>query len=196
MKMAKRDTGKRRALADLTSLDFVAPKASDFSDAENRPVEKKPQPVSPREFIIPLILLGIGIVVLLVAAFALGGTKPAKGTLAFALTILFAQIPATIVVLYVVSTLADITYGYFWPAILKLAAITIFVEGLAFVGMMLGYPIWSRVVLFPVVWFLFSFLFELDFTDTFYSLVGMLFVSAGISWLMIFLIGNPSPVPT
>jgi len=194
--MAKRETGKRRALADLTSLDFVAPKSFDSSDDDNDPVVEKPQQLSPREFKIPAILLGIGLILLMVAAFALGDVKKMLGTVAFALTILLVQIPATVLALYILSSLAGIAYGNFWSAILKLAAITIFVESLAFVGMMFGYPISSRVALLLVIGFLFSFLFDLDFTETFYSLLGMLFVSAGISWLMIFLLGNPAPVPT
>lgn len=194
--MAKRETGKRRALADLTSLDFIAPKSSDFSDDDNDRIEERSLPTSPREFKIPAILLGVGFIVLLIATFALGDVKKVLATLAFALTILLVQIPATVLALYILSSVAGIVYGNFWPAILKLAAIIIFVEGPAFAGMMLGYPISSRIVLLPVVWFLFSFLFDLDFSDTFYSLLGMLFVSAGINWLMIFLIGNPAPVPT
>jgi len=117
-------------------------------------------------------------------------------TVAFALTILMVQIPATVLALYILSSVAGIAYGNFWPAILKLVAIIIFVEGPAFAGTMLGYPITSRVVLLPVVGFLFSYLFDLDFTDTFYSLLGMALVSAGINLLIIFLIGDPSPVPT
>ncbi len=166
------------------------------SQDNNQETPERSDPLPPREFKIPVILLGVGLVILVISTLALGGAAEAFSTLISAIALLLIQIPLTILALYILASLLGITYGNLWSAILKLAAITIFVEALAFTGSLLGYPIISRVALLPVAWFLFSFLFDLDFTETFYSIVGLGFISGIINWIVILVTGQLSRVPT
>jgi hypothetical protein len=138
----------------------------------------------PREYKIPIILLVIGLICLFVSAFVLEGAAEAVGSVLGAFIILLVQIPLTILAMYILASLLGISYGNLFTAILKLAAISIFVEGLAFAGTLLGFPIMSRLILIMVMWALFSWLFDLDFWETFYSILGLGLISGAINWLI------------
>ena len=140
--------------------------------------------VDPREFTIPIILLVIGLICLFVSALVLEGPAEAVGSVVGAFIILLVQIPLTILAMYILASVLGISYGDLFSAVLKLAAISIFVEGLAFAGALLGFPILSRVILILVMWFLFSWLFGLDFWETFYSILGLGLISGAINWLI------------
>lgn len=146
------------------------------------------QQVDPLEFRIPLVLLVIGLISLFVSALVLEGPAEAVGSILGAFIVLLVQIPLTILALYILASILGISYGNLWSAILKLAAITIFVEGLAFAGMMLGFPFLSMAILIIVSWFLFSLLFQLDVWETFYSLLGLWIISRPINWLITLLL--------
>ncbi len=138
----------------------------------------------PLELKVPLVLLGIGLAAMAISAFTDAGTLGVAVSLAYAAVILFVQIPVTVLSLYIMAALLEITYGYLSTAVLKLAAITLFVEGLAFAGTLLGYPLGTRLLLIPVGWFLFSLLFSLNFMETFYSILGLGIISSAINWLL------------
>ncbi len=154
---------------------------------------KNASEADPREFKVPLVLLVIGLIALFVSAFVMDGAAEAFGSILGAFLILVVQIPLTILAMYILAALLGIAYGDLWSAILKMAAITIFAEGLAFAGTLLGFPLMSRLVLILVTWSLFSWLFALDFWETFYSILGLGFISGAINWLVMFLLHSVRP---
>jgi hypothetical protein len=130
------------------------------------------------------------LVTLVLSSFFLGGTLETVEALVVAGVVLVIQIPVTILAMYVLASLLGISYGNLGSAMLKLAAISIFVEGLAFAGTLLGFPLLSRFLLVPVSWFLLSWLFDLDFVETFYSILGLGIIGGAINWLLLMILSG------
>jgi hypothetical protein len=129
-------------------------------------------PDSPREFRRPLFILAVGLVALLASAITIGGGVGAlEAGLLFAFVCLV-QVPITIAVMYLLAAVLGISYGLLRSALLKLAAITIFVIGFSLVGEVCGYPILAQMALLPLSWYLFGSFFELDVWETLVSMIG------------------------
>jgi hypothetical protein len=128
---------------------------------------------SPWEHSIPVRLLAFGFIALLGSSIAIGGYS--RGALAagmlFAL-VLFVEVPLTIAMMYVLAAVLGISYGELRSAVLKLAAINIFLAGFWLMGMEFGHPFLTTLVLVPLSWYLFSRLFDLEFWETMVSIIG------------------------
>jgi hypothetical protein len=154
-----------------------------------------PPPPPPRrfplEYRVPLLLAGLGLAVMIGAGAALR-SRPDTFETAFTIGyILVLDIPLTILGLQLLGRFFKISYGPTGSAIIKLLCIAVFVEGLVFAGSLLAYPIIVRILLFPVSWYLFAVLFDLDPWDLVCSLIG-LWVFHLLFWTVFWLALAPS----
>ena len=119
----------------------------------------------------PLALFGIGLLILLIAAFALEGPTGTAGALIGLTIILAIYLPLTVAAMYIVAGIIGVSFGILKTAILKLAAITLFTAAINQIGDWLGFPISAWFVAVGVSFFLFSNFFDLDARDTVYSVI-------------------------
>lgn len=119
------------------------------------------------EWIVPGVLLGLGVIMCFVGAFGAAGKAAAFHTIGVMVIGLIITVPITIGALMIVGMLVGIEYGRLGPAILKIAAITFVVNGIYFIGDWLKLP---GFVVFPLGCFisfgLFMSQFELDVWET------------------------------
>lgn len=108
--------------------------------------ESRDRALAEFEWIWPSVLLVLGVVMTLVGAF--GASKVgAFYTIGVMFVGLVVSIPLTIAVLMIVGIVMGIEYGRFGPAILKIAAITLVVNGVMFLANWAKLP---AFVVFPI----------------------------------------------
>jgi hypothetical protein len=170
-------------------------------------------PESAWEFRIPVILLAVGSVALLGSAIAsvAGGLSALKvqsdwvmttylaATMVFGFVLLvLVEVAVTIAMMYVLAAVLGISYGLLGSAVLKLAAINVFLPALWLMGTYAGHPILTSFALVPLSWYLFSSLFDLDYWETLVSVgafplllmafdkVIELLLGGAVGWLRLF----------
>jgi hypothetical protein len=136
-----------------------------------------PPPVrrDPLEYRVPVLLTLIGLTAMFGSDYVLEG-KSATLDIEKAHIIgfiLLLDVPLTILGLQLLGRFFGISYGATGAAIVKLIGMAVFLEGLVFVGFLLGYPIPFHLLLVPLSWLLFAWLFRLDGKDMICSLIGL-----------------------
>lgn len=131
--------------------------------------DRKSEPIWEKKA--PLILFGIGLLILLIAAFAVGGPRGTAGALIALAIILALYLPLTVAAMYIVAGILGVSFGILKTAILKLAAITLFTAAIDQVGAWVGLPVTGFLVAVAASFFLFSYFFDLDARDTILSVI-------------------------
>ena len=131
--------------------------------------DRKSEPVWEKKA--PLILFSIGLLILLIAAFAVGGPLGTAGALIALAFILALYLPLTVAAMYIVAGILGVSFGILKTAILKLAAITLFTAAIDQVGAWIGFPVTGLLASVIVSFFLFSNFFDLDARDTILSVI-------------------------
>jgi hypothetical protein len=177
------DKGEQKGSKQYTEEDDISRRIKNYGLAQE-------EDHSWLEFRAPLIVLGVGLVGLFVAAIAFAGTAGFRWATAYVLAVLFIQVPLTIVGMYVLGAVLGISYGLLKSAILKLAAIMVLVAAISFGGLATGYLGFARLILVPIAsWTLFSTFFDLDVRDTVASAVGLWLLSLGLGVLLVLVLG-------
>jgi hypothetical protein len=119
------------------------------------------------EWVVPSIVLGIGVILTVVGAVGVAGREGALhdlGVIAFGLVV---AVPLTIAALMVGGMFMGIEYGRFGPAVLKIAAITLVVNGVLWIGDWVKLPGMISVPVACLISFgLFMTMFDLDTWET------------------------------
>jgi hypothetical protein len=131
------------------------------------PHEDADEPTGTPEWIAPTIILGLGLT-LSVGSLAVskGQEGAAAGLILVGLRLLF-SVPLSIGGMMIVAPLLGVTFGSIGTALLKLAAINVLtlsiVLNVQFAG---GHALFGYVLAGPIVWLMFKWLFELEFSET------------------------------
>jgi len=137
-----------------------------------------------------------GLIMMLVAGFRMGRGPSVEGgvsaTTMLGITFVFAlvKIPLTIVGLMLVGMLIGIEYGTPLNAVRSLAAISLFTDGIAWLGSSFG--LWGMLFSYPLAYgaglALFMILFRLDTWETWISMVGLAVLSFLLKFIVLFLV--------
>jgi hypothetical protein len=133
-----------------------------------RRIEENPdEPTGTSEWLAPAILLGLGLTLSVGSlAVAKGQEGAAQGLAQVGLRLLCA-VPLSIGGMLIVAPLLGVTFGSIGMAILKLAAINVLtlaiVMNIEFAG---GHALFGYALAAPIVYLLFKWLFELEFSET------------------------------
>jgi hypothetical protein len=90
---------------------------------------------------IPLGLLIFGLLILVIHALATPGAKGGGMVLLGTGAVLLTYVPVTILGLFVAARVLDISFGDFWPAVLKIAGIYAFANAIQDVGATVVHPL-------------------------------------------------------
>ncbi len=129
--------------------------------------EDASEPNGTPEWIAPTIILCLALI-LSVGSLAVtkGQEGAATGLLMVGLRLLF-TVPLSIGGMFIVAPLLGVTFGTFGMAVLKLAAINVLTLSIVLnVKLAGGYEIVGYTLAAPIVWLLFKWLFELEFSET------------------------------
>jgi hypothetical protein len=119
------------------------------------------------EWVAAAIILALGLIL------SVGGMAVAEGRDGFAIGLaavgvrLLVTVPLSIAGLLITAPLLGITFGTIGMAILKLAAINVLSLSIALTAIFAGAPaLVGYALAAPIDWFLFKWLFELEFSET------------------------------
>ena len=121
---------------------------------------------SPWDLKIPLGLLMFGLLVLVIHGFATSGAKGGGSVLLGIGILLLVYLPLTIIAMFIAAPILDISFGEFWPAVLKIAGLFIFTSALQDVGSTVGHPVLGWIVGLAASLFLYSKAFGLTAWET------------------------------
>ncbi len=123
---------------------------------------------------LPLLLLGAGVVMCLIASVGIMGKAHAFRAIGFMLLYLIVMIPLAIGVLMIVGTYVGIDYGEFKRALLSLSAIAFFNNGIIWVLELGRVPVYGSLFICGLVCLgLFMTLFRLDMWEANISIVAI-----------------------
>jgi hypothetical protein len=119
------------------------------------------------EWVVPSIVLGIGVILTIVGTVGVAGKEGALHDIGVITVGLFVSVPLTIGALMVGGILMGIEYGRVAPAILKIAAITLVVNGVLWIGDWARLPGMLTLPVACLISFgLFMTMFDLDTWET------------------------------
>jgi hypothetical protein len=135
---------------------------------------KEPIVIEPdyvNEYILPWVLIALGIAPNIYLSIKLAGPIGAAAVVLDIALLLLVQIPVTAGILMILGIFFGINFGLLWPGIVKLAAVSLFVRGLAaisyvllFAGFVPGAILFGLLALLAQFWLMKS-LFDLDFFE-------------------------------
>jgi len=120
---------------------------------------------SPWDDKIPVGLLFFGLLILAIHAVATAGAMGGVMVLLGSGIVLLIYVPATILGLFVVARVLDISFGDFWPAVLKIAAICVFANAIQDVGGTVVHPLLGWALAGLAMLFLYGKAFRLSFGE-------------------------------
>jgi len=141
---------------------------------------------SPLELKVPIVFFVAGFLLFTSTALLTKGFAFAFAASVIAFILLLVQIPITIGMLYLIAGVLGISYGSLFTAVMKLAGLTMLLEGVTFACGLLGIPqLLMRFLLAPVSWFLFSLFFHLEIWETIWSILLLMLTNALINFLIV-----------
>jgi hypothetical protein len=135
---------------------------------------------SPKDYLIPGILMGVGILIFLTYAFIMGGTAGLAAMAVYLPIRLVMMVVLGVIACFITARIMGTGFGYLKSAIVKLAAIFIFPAAATFFIPWVG---WLLALL--LYWKLLEWLFELEALETVVLAIVIWFVNIGAMILMI-----------
>jgi hypothetical protein len=120
---------------------------------------------SPWDDKIPLGLLFFGLLILVIHGLATAGAKGGGMVLLGTGVLLVIYLPVTILGIYIASLVLDISFGEFWPAVLKIAGIYVFAAAIQDVGGTVVHPLLGLALSGLAMLFLYGKAFRLSFGE-------------------------------
>ena len=121
---------------------------------------------SPWDWKIPSGLLIFGLLILVIHGFVTAGTTGSSGVLKEIGFLLLVYLPLTIIAMFLVAPILDITFGEFGPAVLKITGLYVFTAALQDVGTTVGPRVLAWFVSLGASLFLYSKAFDLTAMET------------------------------
>jgi hypothetical protein len=151
---------------------------------EDDPIED--EETSPWELKIPLGLLIFGLLILVIHGFATAGAQGGGTVLLGIGSLMVVYLPLTVIAMFIAASVLEISFGEFWPAILKIAGIYVLTAALLDVGIALGHPILGGLLGLAASLVLYSQAFSLTAMET----IGAVLVVALVRGLLTLAIGS------
>jgi hypothetical protein len=126
---------------------------------------------SPWDDKIPVGLLFFGLLILVIHGLATAGAKGGVMVLLGTGVLLVIYLPLTILGLFVASLVLDISFGEFWPAVLKIAGIYVFAAAIQDVCGTVVHPLLGWALAGLAMLFLYSKAFRLSFGEAIASVL-------------------------
>jgi hypothetical protein len=120
---------------------------------------------------IPLGLLFFGLLILVIHALATAGAMGGVMVLLGTGIVLVIYVPVTILGLFFAAWELDISFGDFWPAVLKIAGICVFAAAVQDVGGTVVHPLLGWALAGLTMLFLYGKAFRLSFGEAFASVL-------------------------
>jgi hypothetical protein len=139
----------------------------------------QPEGVDSKEYKIPAILLGVGILIELLRAFFSPSKAGVTAALVALLIALIVRVGLGVVACYLTARIMGVGFGYLTTAILKLAAVFIFPSAVTFFIPMFGIPVLGSLIAILLYWGLLEWLFELGAMETIALVIIIFFVNTG-----------------
>jgi hypothetical protein len=157
-----------------------------------------PPDVSPRprtyfvlDHLVPLVLALVGLGVLIAGCCWLVDPNLWAAIAVVVAGTAVTSIPLTILGMTLVGRFFEIEYGPLAVVVWKLLGILVFVDALWFLGWHRGYPVSSWVVLLPVSWALFVWLFRLSGKDAITSIFGLIVFRLAVMLVLVLAVRGP-----
>ncbi len=122
---------------------------------------------SPWDVKIPVGLLIFGLLILVIHGLATAGAKGGGMILLGTGVLLVIYVPLTILAMFLASPVLDISFGEFWPAVLKIAGIYVFAAAIQDVGSTVVHPLLGWALAGLAMLFLYGKAFRLSFGEAF-----------------------------
>jgi hypothetical protein len=140
------------------------------------------QTSNPKDYKIPLALLGVGVLIYMVYALIVGGI-PGVAAMALVLPLrIVIQAALGIVACMITAKIMGTAFGYAGPAAAKLAAVFVFPGAVTFLIPYIGW-----IIALLLYWGLLEWLFELEALETIMLVIVIFFVNIGAILLLAFL---------
>jgi hypothetical protein len=142
------------------------------------------------EWVAPTILLGVGLLLSVVGALLAHGVAGTAGLLLVTAIMLAVIIPANIAGMYVAAAVVEVQFGQIWDAALKIAAITVTMQGVNIIltigdkGQLGAATCFALLIQVPLSFGLFCWLFKMSLVEAFVSTIVIGVVSRVVIFVM------------